>query len=143
MRPADLFLRRGSVLALLLVLSVCCAAVAALTGRDVVTALVGALLVVVYWLVERLTEWVGRRGSFGWAMAVGLVGMVLRLGLVVGGLVLVGLLDRPGFVDAVVSFVVVYTVYLGVRLLRFPVGGADGPNGDPGSLLTRRHTSAR
>ena len=123
------FLRRQRVLLLLLGLSAGCAVVAALAGRDVVTALIGALLVVVYWAIERLAVRVGARGSFQWAMAVAVGGMVLRLTIVVGGLVAVGLVDRSGFIEAVVSFVVVYTVYLGVRLWRYPVVGVGRSTG--------------
>ena len=122
-------LRREPVLLLLLGLSAGCAVVAALAGRDVVTALFGALLVVAYWVVERLAARVGTKGAFQWAMAVGVGGMVLRLTVVIGGLVIVALVDRPGFIEAVVSFVVVYTVYLGVRLWRYPVLSAGRPAG--------------
>ena len=80
-------LRREPVLLLLLALSAGCAVVAALAARDSVTALIGALLVVAYWAIERLAMRVGRRGSFQWAMAVALVGTALRLAIVVGGLV--------------------------------------------------------
>ena len=137
--PIDV-LRRELVPALLIALSAGCAVVAAAAGRDVVTALIGALLVVVYWAVERLATRIGGRGTIQWAMVVGVVGMVVRLMIVVGGLVIVGLVDRPGFLDAIVSFVVVYTVYLGVRLWRFPILHADTPAGRP---LTHRHRSAR
>jgi len=139
LNPVDL-VRREPVPALLLALSAGCAVVAAAAGRDVVTALLGALLVVVYWAIERLAARFGARGSLQWAMVVGVVGMVLRLAIVVGGLVIIGLVDRPGFVDAVVALVVVYTIYLGVRLWRFPVFNAATPNGH---ALTRRHGSAR
>ena len=139
MNPVDL-VRREPVPALLLALSAGCAVVAAAAGRDVVTALLGALLVVVYWAIERLAARVGTRGSLQWAMAVAVVGMVLRLAIVVGGLVIIGLVNRPGFVDAVVSLVVVYTIYVGVRLWRFPVLSTAAPNGH---ALTRRHRGAR
>ena len=68
-------------------------------------------------------------------MAVGLCGMVVRLTVVIGGLVVIALVDRPGFVEAIVSFVVVYTIYLGVRLWRFPVPGAGDTTG---GLLSRQ-----
>lgn len=139
MNPVDL-VRREPVPALLLALSAGCAVVAAAAGRDVVTALLGALLVVAYWAIERLAARVGTRGSLQWAMAVAVVGMVLRLAIVVGGLVIIGLVNRPGFVDAVVSLVVVYTIYVGVRLWRFPVLSTAAPNGH---ALTRRHRGAR
>ena len=122
-------LRREPVLLLLLALSAGCAVVAALAARDSVTALIGALLVVAYWAIERLAMRVGRRGAFQWAMAVALVGTALRLAIVVGGLVIVALVDRSGFVEALVSFVVVYTIYLGVRLWRYPVARADRASG--------------
>jgi hypothetical protein len=116
-------LRREPVLALLLALSAGCAIVALIVSRNAVTALVGGLLVVVYWLIELLAARVGREGSFGRGMAVGLGGMAVRLGVVVGGLVVVGLVDRSGFMEATLSFVVVYTVYLGARLWRHPALG--------------------
>ena len=55
------------------------AGVAAVAGRDVVTALIGALLVVVYWVVERLAAASARAARSSWAMVVGVVGMVVRL----------------------------------------------------------------
>jgi hypothetical protein len=120
--PLDL-LRREPVLALLLALSAGCAIVALGVSRNPVTALAGGLLVVVYWLIELLAARVGRDGSFGRAIAVGLGGMAVRLGVVVAGLVAVGLVDRSGFMEATLSFVVVYTVYLGARLWRHPALG--------------------
>lgn len=119
LNPLEL-LRREPVLALLLALSGCCAVVALLAGRNVATALAGALLVVVYWLVELLAARAGREGSFHRAIAVGLGGMVVRLTIVVGGLVVIGLVERAGFIEAALSFVVVYTIYLGARLWRHP-----------------------
>jgi hypothetical protein len=117
--PLDL-LRREPVLALLLALSGGCALVALLAGASAATALAGGLLVVVYWLIELLAARVGSAGSFGRSIAVGLGGMAVRLGVVVGGLVVIGLVDRSGFLAAVLSFVVVYTIYLGARLWRHP-----------------------
>jgi hypothetical protein len=124
--PVDL-LRREPVLTLLLALSAGCAVVALVAGRNAATALAGALLVVAYWLVERLAVRVGRDGPFGRAIAVGLGAMVIRLALVVGGLVVIGLIDRPGFVEAAFSFVAVYTIYLGARLWRHPALGPGRP----------------
>ncbi len=124
--PVDL-LRREPVLTLLLALSAACAVVALVAGRNAATALAGALLVVAYWAVERLAARVGRDGPFGRAIAVGLGGMVVRLALVVGGLVVIGLIDRAGFVEAAFSFVAVYTIYLGARLWRHPALGPGRP----------------
>ena len=124
---------------LLLALSAASAIVAAILGRDVVTALVGALLVVVYWLLEALTARLAEQGSIQRAMMIGAIGTITRLAVVIGGLVIVALLDRPGLIDAIVSFVVVYTVYLAVRLWRYALG-AQGPSG---LAPTRHHRSAR
>jgi len=132
-------LRREPVLVLLLALSAASAIVAAVLGRDVVTALVGALLVVVYWLLESLTARLAAQGSIQRAMMIGAIGTISRLVVVVGGLVVVALVDRPGLVDAIVSFVVVYTVYLAVRLWRYALG-AERPSG---LVPTRHHRSAR
>jgi len=123
---------------LLLVLSAGSAVVAAILGRDVVTALAGALLVVVYWLLEVLAARLAERGSIQRAMMIGAIGTITRISVVIGGLVVVALLDRPGLVDAIVSFVVVYTVYLAVRLWRYALG-AQRPSG----LVPTRHRGAR
>lgn len=120
--PQDL-LRREPVLALLLALSAACAIVALVMSRNAVTALIGGLLVVVYWLIELVAARAGRDGSFARAMAVGVGGMAVRLGVVLAGLIVIGLVDRPGFIEAALSFVVVYTVYLGARLWRHPALG--------------------
>jgi len=124
---------------LLLLLSAGSAIAAAILGRDVVTALAGALLVVLYWLLESLTARLAAQGSIQRAMMIGAIGTITRLVVVVGGLVIVALVDRPGLVDAIVSFVVVYTVYLAVRLWRYALG-AERPSG---LVPTRRHRSAR
>ena len=124
--PVDL-LRREPVLTLLLALSAACAVIALVAGRNPATALAGALLVVAYWAVERLAARVGRDGPFGRAIAVGLGGMVVRLALVVGGLVVIGLIDRASFIEAAFSFVAVYTIYLGARLWRHPALGPGRP----------------
>jgi hypothetical protein len=120
--PLDL-LRREPVLALLLALSAGCAIVALVMSRNAVTALIGGLLVVVYWLIELVAARAGRDGSFARAMAVGVGGMAVRLGVVLAGLIVIGLVDRSGFIEAALSFVVVYTVYLGERLWRHPALG--------------------
>ena len=132
-------LRREPMLVLLVALSVACGVVAAVLGRDVAAALVGALLVVAYWLLEGLAVRLGSRGSIQRAMVIAALGTVTRLAVVVGGLVVVALVDRPGLVDAIVSFVVVYTVYLAVRLWRYALG-AESPTG---LTPTRHHRGAR
>jgi len=133
-------LRREPVLVLLLGLTAASAVVAAVLGRDIVTALVGALLVVVYWLLESAFSRLAERGSIQRAMMIGAIGTLTRIVVVVGGLVIVALVDRPGLVEAIVSFVVVYTVYLAVRLWRYALG-AERPSG--GLVPTRHHRSVR
>ncbi len=114
-------LRRESVPVLLLILAALAAVVAALAGRHALAAFVGALLVVIYCVVELLCARIGSTGTFGRAMVVGAVGTVVRLVLAIGGLTIVALVDRPGLLDAIIAFVAVYTVYLGVRLWRHPL----------------------
>jgi len=133
-------LRRESVPALLLALAAGAAVVAALVGRDALAAFVGASLVVVYCVVELLCAWIGSTGSFRRAMVVGAVGTVVRLVLAVGGLTIVALTDRAGLLDAIIAFVVVYTVYLGLRLWRHPLLAAERASVAPPA---RRHRSAR
>jgi len=131
--------RREPLLVLLAALTVACGVVAAVLGRDVAAALVGALLVVAYWLLEGLALRLGSRGSIHRAMVIGALGTLTRLAVVVGGLVIVALVDRPGLVDAIIAFVVVYTVYLVARLWRYALG-AERPV-DP--TLARRDRSTR
>lgn len=80
----------------------------------------GAALVLLYWVVERTSARLGRRGSFVHGVVVGVAGMILRLALVLGALVGVGLLDRPAFPDAALSFLATYSLYQVVRLLAHP-----------------------
>jgi hypothetical protein len=133
-------LRRESIPVLLLALAAVAAVAAGLAGRDALAAFVGALLVVIYCVVELLCAWIGGTGSFRRAMVVGAVGTVVRLVLAVGGLTIVALVDRPGLLDAIVAFVVVYTVYLGVRLWRHPLLAAERASV---ASPARRHRSPR
>ncbi len=115
----------------LVAVTVAAAAVAAVSGKPVWAAILGASLMLAYWVVETL---VWRRGSavpFGAALGVALGGMVLRLALVLGALVLVGLLARPAFATAAVSFLAALTVYVGLRLFTYPA--LAGPAGQAGS----------
>jgi hypothetical protein len=52
--------------------------------------------------------------------------MVLRLAVVLGVLVVVGLLDRAAFATAALSFLAAFTVSTGLRLFTFPTDAA-GP----------------
>jgi len=112
--------KQEPIVALLLALACVSGIVAALVGADVLFAVIGSVLVVVLWFIERQAARVGGRGSFNRAILVGLSGMVLRLGVAVGGLLVVALVDRPALASAAISFLATYTVYLFARLWRHP-----------------------
>ncbi len=97
------------------------AAIAALIGKPVWAAALGAGLVLAYWGLE-LLAW--RRGeatsTFGGAIGVALAGMVVRLGVVLAVLVVVGLTaDKTAFAAAAVSFLVAFSVYIPLRLVAY------------------------
>jgi hypothetical protein len=94
--------------------------VAALAGQPVWAAALGAGLALGYWALEALAWRRGAAVPFGAALGVALGGMVLRMALVLGGLVLVGLLARPAFATAALSFLAGFTVYVGLRLFTYP-----------------------
>jgi uncharacterized membrane protein len=94
--------------------------VAVLLGRQAWAAALGAALVVAYWLLELLTARLGSRGSFANAVAVGLGGMVARLAVVLGALAAIGLLAKPAFPEAALSFLVTYSIYQVLRLVAHP-----------------------
>jgi apolipoprotein N-acyltransferase len=96
-----------------------CALVAAATGRPVWAAVAGAGLALVFWGLECLSWRRARQASFNGAVAVALGGMALRLAVVVGALVVIGVLDRAAFATAAVSFLAGFTVYTGLRLFLF------------------------
>ena len=102
-----------------------CVAVAAATGKPVWAAALGAGLGLVMWAFEYLGWRRARDASFNGAVAVALGGMVLRLAVVLGVLIVVGLLDRDAFATAALSFLASFTVYTGLRLFMF----ADAPVG--------------
>ncbi len=111
--------RKQAVAPLVLVaVTFACVAVAAVAGRPVWAAAVGASLVLVYWALEALTwRLARRRRDLALGLAVG--GMALRLGVVLAVLVLVGLLARPAFATAALSFLAGFTAYLGLRPLTY------------------------
>lgn len=112
--------REAVVLLVLAALTVACGAAAAVLGRQVWAAALGAALVVAYWLVELLASRLGARGSFANGLAVGLAGMVARLALVLGTLGAVGLIARQAFPEAVLSFLLAYSIYQVLRLVAHP-----------------------
>jgi hypothetical protein len=93
---------------------------AAALGEAVWAAALGSGLVVVYWLLERLFARLGSRGSFGHGMAVGVAGMAVRLALVVGVLIAIGLAARDDFATAALAFLGTYTIYMFARLWHHP-----------------------
>jgi hypothetical protein len=98
---------------------VACGAVAAATGKPVWAAVLGAGLALLMWALEYLAWRRARSASFNGAVAVALGGMVLRLAVVMGVLVVVGILDRAAFATAALSFLAGFTVYTGLRLFLF------------------------
>jgi hypothetical protein len=105
----------------LTVATVVAAVVAALIGRPVWAAVLGAGLVLAYWSLE-VVAW--RRGeatgTLGAAIRVALAGMVLRIALVVGVLVVVGLTSsRPTIATATLSFLAAFSLYLPLRLVTY------------------------
>jgi len=98
---------------------VACVIVAAAAGEAVWAAALGAGLVLLYWALEALAWRRARRGSFNHAVAVAVGGAAVRMALVLVCLVLIGVLARPVFPVAALSFLAAFTVYLGVRVYAF------------------------
>ncbi len=95
-----------------------CAVVAAVVGQPVWAAAAGASLALVYWALDALTWWRARdRDDLALGLAIG--GMFTRLLVVLTALVIIGILDRPSFPTAVVSFLVAFTLYILVRPLMY------------------------
>jgi hypothetical protein len=97
--------------------------VAALLDKPVWAALVGGGLMLVYWGLEALT-WRRAREREGLALGLAIGGMGVRLAVVVGVLVLVGVLARPAFATAALSFMAGFTVYIGLRPLTYSAAPA-------------------
>jgi hypothetical protein len=97
---------------------VACIVVAALIGKPVWAAALGSGLVLVYWAIEALT-WRRARDRSGLQLGTAVGGMALRLGVSLAVLVAVGLLARPAFATAALSFLAGFTLYLGLRPLTY------------------------
>jgi hypothetical protein len=95
-----------------------CVLVAALLGQPLWAALLGSGLMFAYWGLEVLT-WRRARERDDLALGLAVGGMGLRLAVVLGVLVVVGLLARPAFATAALSFMAGFTVYLGLRPLTY------------------------
>jgi hypothetical protein len=111
---------------LLVATVVAAALVAALLDRPVWAAALGAGLALAYWALE-LAVWRVTRGRPGLALGPAIGGMIIRLGFVVVVLVAVGLLARPAFATAALSFLAAFSVYMVVRLFSYPLSAAEPP----------------
>jgi hypothetical protein len=97
--------------------------VAAFLGQPVWAAAAGAGLGLVYWALEALT-WRRARGRQDLALGLALGGMGVRIAVVLVVLVAIGVLDRPAFATAALSFLVAFTVYIVVRPFTYPTASA-------------------
>ena len=121
-------MRRQAVVPLLLsATTVASAVVAGLLGRPVWAAALGAGLCLGYWALEALAWRRAAAVPFGAALGVALGGMVLRVALVLGVLILVGVFARPDFATAALAFLASFTVYVGVRLFTYPPAQGTAP----------------
>jgi len=96
-----------------------CATVAAFLDQPVWASVAGAGLVIVYWALEVLAWRSATRGDFNHAVIAAVGGAAVRMGFVLVCLVLIGVLARPAFPTAALSFLAAFTVYLAVRLMVF------------------------
>lgn len=92
--------------------------VAALLAQPLWAALLGGLLMFGYWGLEVLT-WRRARNRDDLALGLAVGGMGVRLAVVLGVLVAVGVLARPAFATAALSFMAGFTAYLGLRPLTY------------------------
>lgn len=103
----------------LVAVTLACATVAAFVGQPAWAAAAGAGLAFVYWALEALT-WRRAKDREGLALGLALRGMAIRLVVVLAALIAIGLLDRPSFAAAALSFLVAFTVYVLVRPFMYP-----------------------
>ena len=96
---------------------------AAFVGQPVWAAAAGAGLGFVYWALEALT-WRRARGRQDLALGIALGGMATRIAVVLIGLVVIGVLDKPAFPAAALSFLAAFTIYILVRPFTYPSAGA-------------------
>jgi hypothetical protein len=105
-------LNRQAVVPVVLAVAVPLAAVVALVvGHSPLMAAVGAVLVIVYWLLQRWFTKVGMRGSVIQSAAVAVGGVAVRMMLVIIVLVAIALTDRTGFLTAAITFLSVFALY--------------------------------
>jgi hypothetical protein len=97
--------------------------VAAFVGQPAWAAAAGAGLGLVYWALEALT-WRRARDRQDLALGLALGGMGVRIAVVLIGLIAIGVLDKPAFPTAALSFLVAFTLYILVRPFTYPSAGA-------------------
>lgn len=112
--------RQLAVAAVLAAFVAVSALVAALLGRPAWAAALGATLVLVYWALELLSARRARGATPAGSVAVALGGMLARFAVVLGALIVVGVVARPAFAVAALTFLGVYTVYMVIRLVANP-----------------------
>jgi hypothetical protein len=100
--------------------------VAAFLDQSVWAAAAGSGLVLVYWALEALT-WRRARDREDLALGLALGGMFVRLLVMLAGLIVIGLLDRPVFPAAALSFLAAFTLYVLIRPVTYPT--ASRPTG--------------
>ena len=111
--------------------AVVCVVVAVLAGRPAWAAALGAGLVLAYWGMEALT-WRRARERRDLALGLAVGGMALRLAVVLGVLVVVGVFARAAFATTALAFLACFTVYLGVRFFMYaPLARPAGHTGSP------------
>jgi tetrahydromethanopterin S-methyltransferase subunit D len=93
--------------------------VAAFVSQPVWAAIAGAGLALVYWALDALT-WRRARERRDLALGLAVSGMFIRLLVVVAGLIVIGVLDRPSFAAAALSFLAAFTVYVLIRPMTYP-----------------------
>lgn len=82
-------------------------------------AAAGAGLGLVYWALDAIT-WRRARDRKDLALGLALSGMALRIGVVIVGLVVIAVLERPAVPAAAISFLAAFTLYNLIRPLTYP-----------------------
>lgn len=96
---------------------------AAFVGQPAWAAAAGAGLAFLYWALEAVT-WRRARGREDLALGLALGGMGVRIAVVLIGLILIGVLDKPSFAAAAVSFLAAFTLYIVVRPFTYPTASS-------------------
>ena len=92
---------------------------AAFVSQPVWAALAGSGLALVYWGLDART-WRRARDRRDLALGLAVSGMFIRLLVVIAALLVIGLLDRPSFATAALSFLAAFTLYVAIRPITYP-----------------------